>query len=248
MGAHDAELILIAGVMLAAGIAGVLFADRIRVPALLLFLGLGILAGSEGVGGIEFNNAELARTLGTIALVLILFEGGLSAGWSEIRPVLGTAASLATIGTLATAVIAGVAAQLIFDLSLLEGLLVGAAIAATDSAAIFAVLRNSTVEKRLARSLEGESGMNDPVALLLVIGFIEWIQEPGFGLADMVGLLAVKLGVGIVIGVVIGKLATLALERVKLPSDGLYPVATMAVAGLSYGIAELAHGSGLLAV
>ena len=248
MSGHDAELILIAGVLLAAGIAGVLFADRIRVPSLLLFLGLGILAGSEGIGEIEFNNAELARTLGTIALVLILFEGGLTAGWREIRPVLGTAASLATVGTLATAVIAGFAAKLIFDLSLLEGLLVGAAIAATDSAAIFAVLRNSTVEKRLARSLEGESGMNDPVALLLVIGFIEWIQEPGFGIADMIGLLAVKLAVGIVIGVAIGKLATLTLERVKLPSDGLYPVATMAIAGLSYGIAELAHGSGFLAI
>ncbi|MGE0066682.1 MAG: potassium/proton antiporter [Solirubrobacterales bacterium] len=248
MGAHDAELILIAGVLLAAGIAGVLFADRVRIPSLLLFLGLGMLAGSEGIGGIDFNNAELARTLGTIALVLILFEGGLTAGWGEIRPVLGTAASLATVGTLVTAAIAGFAAKLIFDLSLLEGMLVGAAIAATDSAAIFAVLRNSTVEKRLARSLEGESGMNDPVALLLVIGFIEWIQDPAFGFVDMVGLLAVKLAVGIVFGLGIGKLATLVMERVKLPSDGLYPVATMAIAGLSYGVTELAHGSGFLAI
>jgi cell volume regulation protein A len=248
MGAHDAELILIAGVLLAAGIAGVLFADKVRVPSLLLFLGLGMLAGSEGIGGIDFGDAELARTLGTIALVLILFEGGLTAGWGEIRPVLGTAASLATVGTLVTAAIAGFAAKFIFDLSTLEGLLVGSAIAATDSAAIFAVLRNSTVEKRLARSLEGESGMNDPVALLLVIGFIEWIQEPGYGLVDMAELLAVKLVVGIAIGIAIGKLATLALERVKLPSDGLYPVATMAVAGLSYGVAELAHGSGFLAI
>ena len=96
---HDAELILIAGVLLAAGIVGALLADRVRIPGLLLFLGLGMLAGSEGIGGIDFDNAELARTLGTIALVLILFEGGLTSGWSEIRPVLGTAASLATLGT-----------------------------------------------------------------------------------------------------------------------------------------------------
>src|SRR3954447_6026742 len=188
MGGHDAELILIAGSLLAAGIVGALLADRIRIPGLLLFLLLGMVAGSEGLGGIEFNDPALARTLGTIALVLILFEGGLSAGWSEIRPVLGTAASLATLGTVVPACAAGLAAHWIFDISLLEGMLVGAAIAATDSAAIFAVLRRSTLEKRLARSLEGESGMNDPVALLLVIGFIEWIQEPGFGLADMVGL------------------------------------------------------------
>ncbi len=248
MSGHDAELILVAGVLLAAGIAGALLADRVRIPGLLLFLALGMLAGSEGIGGIDFEDVELTRTLGTIALVLILFEGGLTSGWREIRPVLGTAASLATIGTLLTAAIAGLAAKLIFDLTVLEGMLVGSAIAATDSAAIFAVLRRSTVAKPLARSLEGESGMNDPVALLLVIGFIEWIQEPGFGLADMAGLLALKLALGMAIGLGFGWLATRVLERVPLPSDGIYPVATMAVAGLAYGLAEIAHGSGFLAV
>src|SRR5690242_6594884 len=155
-----------------------------RIPGLLLFLALGMLAGSEGIG-IGFEDTELARTLGTVALVLILFEGGLTSGWSEIRPVLGTAASLATIGTVVTAVLAGLAAKWIFDLSTLEGMLVGAAVAATDSAAIFAVLRRSKLEKRLARTLEGESGMNDPMALLLMIGFIDWIQQPGYGAADM---------------------------------------------------------------
>jgi cell volume regulation protein A len=233
--------------LLTAGIVGALLAERVRVPGLLLFLGLGMLAGSEGIGGIDFDDAELARTLGTIALVLILFEGGLTAGWSEIRPVLGTAASLATVGTALTAVIAGLAAKLIFGLSTLEGMLVGAAIAATDSAAIFAVLRRSTLERRLARSLEGESGMNDPVALLLVIGFIEWIQKPGFGLADMAGLLALKLALGTAIGLALGRLAVIALNAIRLPTDGIYPVATVAVAGLAYGLAEIAHGSGLLA-
>jgi cell volume regulation protein A len=220
----------------------------VRIPGLLLFLGLGMLAGSQGVGGIDFSDAELARTLGTIALVLILFEGGLTSGWSEIRPVLGTAASLATVGTLVTALIAGFAAKLIFDLSTLEGMLVGAAIAATDSAAIFAVLRRSTLEKRLARSLEGESGMNDPVALLLVIGFIEWIQKPDYGAADMAGLLALKLALGIAVGLALGWLAVRVLDAIRLPTDGIYPVATVAVAGLAYGLSEVVGGSGLLAV
>jgi cell volume regulation protein A len=248
MGHHDAVLILIAGVLLAAGIVGALLADRVRVPALLLFLGLGMLAGSEGVGEIHFANYDLARTLGTIALVLILFEGGLTSGWSEIRPVLGTAASLATLGTLATALLAGAAAKWIFGLTWLEGMIVGSAIAATDSAAIFAVLRNSTLEKRLARSLEGESGMNDPVALLLVIGFIEWIQQPGYGAADMIGLIALKIAVGIVVGVILGRAAVWVITRIELPSDGIYPVATIAAAALAYGVSEVAHGSGLLAV
>jgi len=248
VGGHDAELILVAGALLAAGIIGALLADRIRIPGLLLFLGLGMLAGSEGLGGIKFDDAELARTLGTIALVLILFEGGLTAGWPEIRPVLGTAASLAVVGTAVTAVVAGLAAMWIFDLSTLEGMLVGAAIAATDSAAIFAVLRRSTLKKRLARSLEGESGMNDPVALLLVIGFIEWIQEPGYGLVDMAGLLVLKLALGAVVGLLVGRVATRALDRAQLPTDGIYPVATIAIAALAFGLAELAHGSGFLAV
>jgi potassium/hydrogen antiporter len=248
MGGHDAELILVAGALLAAGILGALLADRIRIPGLLLFLGLGMLAGSEGLGGIEFDNARLARTLGTIALVLILFEGGLSAGWSEIRPVLGTAASLATVGTAVTACAAGLAAHWIFGFGVLEGMIVGSAVAATDSAAIFAVLRRSTLKKRLARSLEGESGMNDPVALLLMIGFIEWLQDPAFGFADMAGLLALKLAIGVAIGLLLGRLAVGALERMRLPTDGIYPVATIAVAGLAFGLAEIAHGSGFLAV
>ena len=205
MGGHDAELILIAGVLLAAGIAGALLADRVRIPGLLLFLGLGMLAGSEGIGGIDFNNAELARTLGTIALVLILFEGGLTSGWSEIRPVLGTAASLATVGTLLTARDRGLRGEA--DLRPQHP---GRDDRRRRRSPPPTRPRSSPCcaarpcEKRLARSLEGESGMNDPVALLLVIGFIEWIQEPGYGLADMAGLLAVKLALGIAIGLAVG--------------------------------------------
>src|SRR4029077_14934807 len=248
MGAHDAELILIAGALLAAGIVGALLADKVRVPGLLLFLGLGMLAGSQGVGGIEFSNTELARTLGTIALVLILFEGGLTAGWSEIRPVLGTAASLATVGTVVTAVLAGLAAKWIFGLSTLEGMIVGAAIAAPDSAAIFAVLRRSTLEKRLARSLEGESGMNDPVAVLLVIGFIDWIEQPGYGIADMLWLFVREVGIGAGIGFAVGNGAVSAFKRVQLATPGLYPVASIATAALAFGAADTLHGSGFLAV
>ncbi len=248
MEGHDAELILLAGVLLAAGVASALVADRIRIPGLLLFLGLGMLAGTDGLGHIDFADAELTRTLGTIGLVLIIFEGGLNAGWREIRPVLGTAISLALAGTILTAVVAGLAAKLIFGLDTLQAMIVGSAIAATDSAAIFAVLRGSQLERPLARSLEGESGMNDPVALLLVIGFIDWIQEPGYGIADMAGSMLVKMAVGVAIGLLLGRYASRLVRSVNLPTEGFFPVLSVAIAGIAYGAAEVAHGSGLLAV
>jgi cell volume regulation protein A len=248
MGGHDAELILIAGSLLAAGILAALLADRVRVPGLLLFLGLGMLVGSEGVGGVEFSDASAAQTAGTIGLVLILFEGGLTAGWPEIRPVLRTAVGLATLGTFLTAIATGLAAMWIFDLSVLQGLILGAAVAATDSAAIFAVLRGSRLERRLARTLEGESGMNDPVALLLVIGFGEWLADPSYGAPDMALAFVVKLTLGAILGVAAGWIARRAIAYVDLPTQGLYPVATLATAALTYGIAEVAGGSGFLAV
>jgi potassium/hydrogen antiporter len=244
----DRELMLVAGLLLAAGLAAAKVADRVRVPGLLLFLGLGMLAGSDGLGGVDFDDAELTRTLGTIGLVLILFEGGLTAGWDEIRPVLGTAVSLATLGTVVTGAIAGLAAIWLFDLGTLEGMIVGAAVAATDSAAIFAVLRGSRLRRRLARALEGESGMNDPVALLLVTGFIEWLQVDGYGAADMGLSLVGRLALGLAIGLAIGHAARWAFRSLDLPSPGLYPVASIATAALAYGVAENVEGSGFLSV
>jgi potassium/hydrogen antiporter len=244
----DTELILIAGLLLAFGIAAALVADKIQVPGLLLFLGLGMLVGSEGIGGVEFDDAELTRTLGTIGLVLILFEGGLSAGWGQIRPVLATAVSLATVGTILTALIAGFAAAWVLDLGTLEGLIIGAAVAASDSAAIFAVLRGSTLRRNIARSLEGESGMNDPVALLLVTGFIALIEEPDFTVPDMALELAGKLALGAALGVALGLAARAAFRGLRYPTPGLYPVASLAAAAISYGLTEYVHGSGFLAV
>jgi potassium/hydrogen antiporter len=244
----DAELIFVAGALLAVGIAAAKVADRVRIPGLLLFVALGMLVGSDGPGGVEFDDYELTRTLGTIGLVLILFEGGLAAGWKEIRPVLGTAISLAVVGTVVTAAIAALAASWLLGLGTLESLIIGSAVAATDSAAIFAVLRGSTLRRRLARSLEGESGMNDPVALLLVTGFIDWIQDPGYGAEDMFVNFVLELTLGAVLGVAIGFAARWAVRNVDLPTQGLYPVASVATAALSYGVAELAHGSGFLAV
>jgi potassium/hydrogen antiporter len=247
----DGELILVAGALLAAGIAASLLAARVRLPGLLLFLGLGMILGSDGTGWIEFGRSqedyELARTIGIVALALILFEGGLTAGFQEIRPVLRPALSLALFGTFITAAVTGVVAIWLFDLDTLEGLLLGAIVSSTDGAAIFALLRGSTLSRPLARTLEGEAGLNDPVAVLLVVGFVEWIQEPEFGGADMALLLVLELGIGLAAGLAIGWLAAQGLRRTRLDTAGLYPVASLATAAVAYGAADALHGSGFLA-
>ena len=251
MAVTDGELILVAGALLAAGIAASLLAARIRLPGLLLFLGLGMLLGSDGTGWIDFGRSpedyELARTIGIVALSLILFEGGLTSGFDEIRPVLRPALALALVGTFITAGVTGVAAIWLFDLGTLEGLLLGSIIASTDGAAIFALLRGSTLRRPLARTLEGEAGFNDPVAVLLVVGFVEWIQEPEFGAPDMALLLVEELGIGLAAGLAVGWLAAKSLRRVRLDTVGLYPVATLATAAIAFGAAEALHGSGFLA-
>jgi potassium/hydrogen antiporter len=245
---NDGELILITGALLAGGLVASLMAGRIRVPALLLFLGIGMAVGSDGTGWIDFDDYELARTVGVVALGLILFEGGLASGFDEIRPVLRPSVSLAFLGTLGTAAIAGLAASWLFDFSTLEGLLLGSILAATDGAAIFSVLRESSLQRRLARTLEGEAGMNDPVAVLLVIGLIDWIQEPSYGLLDMIGLFVAQLAIGAVVGLLVGRLGVEAFRRARLGSSGLYPVASLTTAALAFGAADVLHGSGFLSV
>lgn len=249
---EDGTLILVAGMLLALGIGASLVAGRVRVPGLVLFLLLGMGIGSDGLGLINFGetlrDVELARSIGIIALALILFEGGLAAGWDEIKPVLRGSLPLATIGTVITAVITGVAANLLLGLSTLEGFLLGAVIASTDSAAIFSVLRGSSIKRKLARTLEAESGFNDPIAILLVLGFIEWIQQPDYGVTQMLGSMAVHLTIGGVVGLSIGTGAVMAFRRVSFATTGLYPVGSIATAALAYGAADYLHGSGFLAV
>lgn len=244
----DGELILVGGALLAAGIAASLVAGRLRVPGLLLFLGVGMIIGSEGTGWIPFDDYELARRIGIIALALILFEGGLTAGFQQIRPVLYPAVSLAIVGTVATAALTALVAAPLFDLTTAEALLVGSILSATDGAAIFSLLRGSTLRRKVAKTLEAESGMNDPMAVLLVLALIEVIQEPDYDAADIAILFGSELGVGLAVGVGIGWAAVEVIRRVELATPGLYPVASIAVAALAFGAADQLHGSGFLAV
>jgi cell volume regulation protein A len=244
----EGRLLLITGLLLAVSLAASLAAGRLRMPGLVLVLAVGMAVGTDGTGWIDFSNFKLARQAGIVALALILFEGGLSSGFDEIRPVLRTSIALATVGTVLTAALTAVAAAAILDVEPLHALLLGSTVAASDAAAVFAVLRGSTLRRRLARTLEGESGINDPVAILLVIGCIEAIRHPSFGWEDAVWLMVRELGVGFVAGLAVGALAVAWLRRVTLPSAGLYPVASVAAAALAFGAADTLHGSGFLAV
>src|SRR4051795_2260057 len=231
---------LAVGALLAAGIGASLLAGRLRLPGLVLVLVLGMVLGSDGLELINFGNRQAdyhrAQSAAIMALALILYEGGLSSGWAEIRPVIGVSIALATIGTLITAGITAIVAGLLFgELSTLEALIMGSTVAATDAAAVFAVLRGSTLRRRIARTLEGESGINDPVAVLLVLGCIEAVKHADFGLADALWMAGSELVIGAAMGLLVGGLGVFVLQRVTLPSAGLYPVASVAFAGLAYG-------------
>src|SRR3954470_10858215 len=241
-------MVLAGGALLAAGIAATLLAGRLRLPGLVLFLGLGMAIGSDGLGWVDFDNYRLARTIGIIALALILFEGGLTAGFSDLRPVVWPAISLALVGTVITAALTGLAAKLLFDFTTLESLLVGSILAGTDGAAVFALLRGSTLRRRLEKTLVGEPSMNDPIAVLLVVALIAAITEPNYTFGDAVWLFVRQIAIGTAAGLLIGRLGVLAFQRVPLATPGLYPVASIAVAALAFGAADTLHGSGFLAV
>jgi cell volume regulation protein A len=241
-------ILLLVGAVLAGSIIVALGAARVGVPSLVAFLALGMLLGSDGPGGIEFDDAELARTVGVAGLAAILYEGGLSTSWRRLRRVAVPAVLLATVGVAVTAVLTGVAAYSLFELSLLESVLLGAVVASTDAAAVFATFRFTHIRRRLARTLEAEAAANDPVAIALTIGLIEWIEEPSFAFHDLVLLFVRQMGLGLAVGVCLGALAVWIFARLPHSIGAFVPVASVAVAALSFGAADVIGGSGFLAV
>ena len=245
----DAELILVAGAMLAAGIGASLLAARLRLPGLVLFLALGMAIGSDGTGWIEFDDYELARTIGVIALALILFEGGLTSGY--LRDPSGAATGAlagAAWGRSPRPPSPGWSPAGCWTSRCWRGCCSARSSPPRTERRSSPCCAARRLRRRLARTLEAESGFNDPVAILLVLGFIEWIQSPGYGIADMAWLFARELGIGLVVGLAVGAGAVWTFRRLNLETAGLYPVASIATAGLAYGGAASIDGSGFLAV
>ncbi|HNS50852.1 MAG TPA: potassium/proton antiporter [Anaerolineae bacterium] len=246
----NSYILIGAAVLLLVSVLASKISDRFGVPALLLFIIVGMLAGSEGSGGIYFDDPTIAQSIGIVALILILFSGGLDTEWSSVRTVTKEAALLATLGVLVTAVITGLVAHAVLGLALKEGLLLGAIVSSTDAAAVFSVLRSKgiSLKGRLKPLLELESGSNDPMAVLLTVGLIQLIGQPSLSPGYLIGFFLRQMLVGAVVGYGTGKVALFLVNRLRLGFEGLYPVLTLSLALLGFGLTDRIGGSGFLAV
>lgn len=221
---------------------------RVGLPAFTLFLGLGMLAGEEGLGGLRFADYELAFRIGTIALTLILFDGGLNTSYATIRRHVAPAGVLATVGVVATAALVAIAARA-FGFLWPHALLLGTVVSSTDAAAVFSVLRSAglSVKKRVGATLEIESGTNDPAAVILTIELVRRLLVGGDPAHLVLWRLVGQLLFGLVLGAAIGYLGR-SLLRLRPLAGGLFPVLTAATASLAFGVTTIVQGSGLFAV
>lgn len=224
--------------------------EKFGIPALLLFLAIGMLVGSDGLNIIYFDDYELAQTLAIIALIYILFSGGLDTKWEDVRPIVGTGLLLSTISVLISALIVGFVATLILGVSLLEGMLLGAIISSTDAAAVFSVLGTNKIglKHHLKELIEFESGTNDPMAIFLTVGLIQLLIIPETGLLDVSWLFLQQMGIGLIGGFILGRFAIWVFNHINLSYDGLYPVLALTIVPFIYAATDLLGGSGFLAV
>jgi cell volume regulation protein A len=223
---------------------------RLGVPSLLLFLAIGMLLGEEGPGRIPFDNAALTQALGVVALIFILFSAGLDTDWRRVRPVLAKGVSLATLGVLFSALLVAGFLHWAFAFSWLEALLLGSIISSTDAAAVFTLLRSKSLSLRgeLKELIEFESGSNDPMAVFLTLGVLRLLTEPAASVIGLIGSFFLQMGIGALFGYVMGRAMLAVVNRARLEYEGLYPVLTLALVLLTYGLTAVARGNGFLAV
>ena len=224
--------------------------DRLGVPTLLFFLVVGILAGSEGIGGIRFDNYHIAELIGIVSLNFILFSGGLDTNWQKIKPILWKGIALSTIGVFITAFAVGLFVYFILDFSLLEGLLLGAIVSSTDAAAVFSILRGQGIGLKgsLRPILELESGSNDPMAYFLTISLTTLLSHSDMHFYQLVPLFVKGFIIGGLMGYAMGKTSHWLINNIKLNSDGLYPVLVLGLAMFTYAATDFLGGNGFLAI
>ncbi|GAE28757.1 potassium/proton antiporter [Halalkalibacter hemicellulosilyticus] len=245
---HTNTFVLIGALLLISGVLVAKFSTRLGLPALVLFILIGMLIGSDGLGFIYFDNPGVAQTIGIFALIIILFEGGMQTKFATVRSVIVPSISLATLGVILTSAIVGYVAFWLFDITLLEALLFGAIVGSTDAAAVFASLKERNIKAKMGATLEAESGTNDPMAVFLTLSFIELILFPETNLWSLIPSFFWQMGMGIVVGIIVGKLASYSINRINLESSGLYPIFAISFALLTYSVATTIEASGFLAV
>ena len=244
------NIILIGSLLLLISIVAGKTTYRFGIPTLLLFLTIGMLAGSEGIGRIYFDNPQIAQFIGIVSLNFILFSGGLDTNWASVKPVLKEGIALSTLGVLLTAISLGLFVYLITGLELYESLLLGAIVSSTDAAAVFSILRgkNLALKKNLRPTLELESGSNDPMAYVLTIAFLAIVQEPDKSLLSIIPLFLLQMSIGGVAGLVFGRVSKLVINKIQLDFEGLYPVLTIALMFITFSATNALHGNGFLAI
>jgi cell volume regulation protein A len=242
--------LLIAALLLLISIFSSKLSLKYGIPALLIFLGIGMIVGSDGLNIVDFHDYQLAQSLGIIALIYILFSGGLDTKWVKVRPIILPGILLSTVGVLISALIVGYFASLILQVSLIEGFLLGAIVSSTDAAAVFSILRSRAIgfKYRLRELIEFESGTNDPMAIFLTIGLIQYITTPEMSWLAFGGLFLMQMSIGLIAGILFGRVITWIINHANLAYDGLYPVLALSFVPLIYSITDLLGGSGFLAV
>lgn len=244
------NILLIGSLLLFISIISSKTSFRIGIPTLILFLIIGMLAGSDGPGGIYFNDPETAQLLGVIALTFILFSGGLDTKWESIRPIIRNGIALSTIGVLLTAGSVGLFATYVLGFNVYEGLLLGAIVSSTDAAAVFSILRsrNFGLKGTIRPLLELESGSNDPMAYFLTLSMIYLIGQPDVSVWSLIPRFLLDMLLGVGCGYVFGKLMIWILNRIQLNIDGLYPVLVLSLVFFTFSFSEQIGGNGFLAV
>ena len=244
------QFILLGSLLLFVSIIISKTSHKLGIPSLLFFLLIGMLAGSEGIGGIYFNNPNITQFIGIVALVVILFSGGLDTKWGEVKPILWRGVALSTVGVLFTAVTIGLFINWLTSFPLLESLLIGSIISSTDAAAVFSIFRSRNIglKNNIEPLLELESGSNDPMAYFLVTTLIFLIINPQTSLGAMAISLIQSMGLGILFGFVFGKGMVIIINKIKLHIEGLYSVFTIALMFLTFSVTYYIGGNGFLSV